>query len=264
MTFTRTAALGGVTFAGVIVGANLILVPAGLPLHGATPEAVLRFFTETADVVGVAALLMPLAWVASTVFAAGVLVELSRTGAAALGWSLIGFAGVLLQNAAFAGVVALRVGLASATVLDEATAEVVWRVHDALFTLNGTFLATALLGFSIGGRLGRLVPSWHAVLGVGAALLLFTSATLSFFVIQPASPVGWLGLTGWLLWVAWIVGCAGVLWRRPVGPARPARSGEPSGGVAAPSAGETAGRGRYSTRRRQLHQRSAVGEEGGT
>lgn len=207
--FSPIAGLSGLGFATVIVLANAIMVPTGLPPTGADTADAVAYFTTHRDVVGIASALTPAAWVLSTVFAAGVVAALWRSdrdrGEA---WSLVGFAGVLLQNGAFAGVIALRLALP-----DDPTG-VLWHLHDALFTLNGVFLALALLGLSLGGRHAGLIPEWHGALGLLSAALLFTSATLTPLITDHPGPLGLLGLAGWLLWVAWIVAYSLALIRR--------------------------------------------------
>jgi hypothetical protein len=208
--FLRIAGFSGLGFAAVIVLANVIMVPTGLPTTGADTADAIAYFSTNRGVVGVASALTPAAWALSTVFAAGAVAALWRSdrerGEA---WSLVGFAGVLLQNGAFAAVVALRLALA-----DDPTG-VLWSLHDALFTLNGVFLALALVGLSVSGRHAGLIPAWHARLGLLSAALLFTSATLTPLVVAHPGPLGLLGLTGWLLWVAWIVAYAVTLIRGP-------------------------------------------------
>jgi hypothetical protein len=78
-------------------------------------------------------------------------------------------------------------------------------VHDALFTLNGTFLALALVGLSLSGVRSRLIRPWHAALGLVSAALQFASAAATPLVIAGTGLLGLLGLAGWLLWVVWIV-----------------------------------------------------------
>ncbi|GIE93028.1 hypothetical protein [Paractinoplanes rishiriensis] len=166
------AKLGGLAalgFATTIVVANLIAIPAAPAFPGAS------------------AALTPLAWLCATVFGAAAVAVLGPSL-----WPLVGFAGLLLQNATFAGVIALRLALT------ESTTPALQAAHDALFTLNGTFLAVALLGLS----LVSFVPRWQCTLGLTAAALLFTSATITPLA---GDGVAMLGLVGWLLWVAWLV-----------------------------------------------------------
>ncbi|TQM83029.1 hypothetical protein FHX81_5442 [Saccharothrix saharensis] len=210
--FVRVAGFAGLGFATLIVLANVIVVPTGLPPTGADTADAVAYFSANRAVVGLTSALTPAAWVLSTVFAAGAVAALWRSdrdrGAA---WSLVGFAGVLLQNGAFAGVTALRLAL-----VDDPTG-VLWPLHDALFTLNGVFLALALLGLSLAGRHAGLIARWHAGLGLLSAALLFSSATLTPWIVRHAGPLGLLGLTGWLLWVAWIVAYSTALIRRATG-----------------------------------------------
>ncbi|ROP40402.1 hypothetical protein [Saccharothrix texasensis] len=213
--FLRIAGFAGLGFATLIVLANVIMVPTGLPTTGADTAEVIAYFSANRGAVGVASALTPAAWASSTVFAAGAVAALWRSdrerGEA---WSLVGFAGVLLQNGAFAAVTALRLAAA-----DDPTGAL-WSLHDALFTLNGVFLASALVGLSLSGRHAGLIPAWHARLGYSSAVLLGTSATLTPLVIARPGVLGLLGLVGWLLWVAWLVVCSAALIRCAPGAGR--------------------------------------------
>jgi hypothetical protein len=142
-------------------------------------------------------------------FGAGAVAAL-RTSAGNEPWALAGFAGLILQNATFTGVVAIRQALASTA---GEGAAILWVLHDALFTLNGTFLATAMLGLSAAGLRAGLIRLWHGGIGLCAAALQFTSAVLTPLIIGGGGPLGLLGLAGWLLWVVWIAGYGIVLLR---------------------------------------------------
>jgi hypothetical protein len=206
MGFSRITGIAALGFALTIVLANAIMVPAGLPLTGAEIGEVTAFFGTEGDIVAIASALTPAAWLLATLFGAGALTALRRSergrGEA---WSLLGFTGLALQNATFAAVVATRLALTSTAARDSATTAGLWVLHDALFTLNGTFLALALLGLSVAGLRAALIRPWHGALGLASAALLFGSATLTPLVIDHAGPLGLLGLAGWLMWVAWIV-----------------------------------------------------------
>lgn len=206
--FSRVSGLSALGFALLIVLANALMVPAGLPRTGADLRDVDAFFGTEGDIVGLGSALTPAAWVLATVFGAGAVSVLwsseRRQGEA---WSLVGFAGLVLQNAAFAGVIATRLALVSTAAHDTtATATAgLWALHDTLFTLNGTFLATALIGLSVGGLRARLIRPWHGTLGLLSAALMFASATLTPLIVDEEGPLGLLGLVGWLAWVVWIV-----------------------------------------------------------
>ncbi|MES4908674.1 MULTISPECIES: 2-oxoglutarate/malate transporter [unclassified Streptomyces] len=205
MGFSRISGIAALGFAFLIVFSNVIQVPAGMPLTGADVDEVDAFFGAKAGVVGVGSALTPAAWALATLFGAGAVSALWRSerdrGEA---WSLLGFAGLILQNAAFAGVIAVRLALASTAGDRAAGTSGLWAFHDALFTLNGTFLALALVGLSVGGLRSGLIRSWHGALGLLSAALLFASATLVPLVIDHAGPLGLLGLVGWLMWVVWL------------------------------------------------------------
>lgn len=158
------------------------------------------FFATAGDAVGIASTLGPVAWLLAVLFGAGAVAAL-RTYPGNEPWALAGFAGLVLQNATFAGVVAIRSALASTA---GEGAAVLWAVHDALFTLNGTLLATAMLGLSVAGLRAGIIRPWHGALGLFAAALQFTSALLTPLIIGEGGPLGLLGLAGWLMWVVWI------------------------------------------------------------
>lgn len=202
-----------IAFAALIVGANLIAVSDGLPLPGADMADVAAFFGSS-PAAALSSAFVPLAWLAATVFCASAVVRLWHAERV---WALVGFAGVLLQNATFAAIVATR--LALTTVADDA----LWALHNGFFALNGTFLAIAMIGFSVGGARAGLIRPWHAYLGYTGAALQFASATLAFAVVD--GRLGFVGLAGWVLWVVWLVAYGVVLLRgsgRRVDAAQPA------------------------------------------
>ncbi|MFF6780197.1 2-oxoglutarate/malate transporter [Streptomyces sp. NPDC012510] len=212
--FLRLSGIAALGFAFLIVMGNVIVVPAGLPRTGAHVDSVDAFFRTEGHLVGLASMLTPAAWVLATLFGAGAVRALWRSERARHeAWSLLGFTGLILQNSAFAGVIAIRLALASTAADGTEGSAGLWALHDALFTLNGTFLALALVGLSVGGRHAGIIRPWHHVLGLLSAALLFTSATLTPLLIGRTSPLGLLGLAGWLLWVIWVVAYGIVLMR---------------------------------------------------
>lgn len=214
--FTRVGGLAALGFATIIVGVNLILTPAGMPAAGANPGEVAAFFRTHGGIVAVSSGLTPIAWVLATLFGAGAVATLrSAERARGEAWSLVGFAGLLLQNATFAGVVAARVALASLDGEPLSAYATLQALHDSAFALNGAFLATALLGLTVAGRRTGLLRRWHGALGLVSAALLLTSSLLAPMLVE-GSPAGLLGLAGWLTWVAWIVAYGLALLRRPV------------------------------------------------
>lgn len=214
MGFPRICGFAAVGFAAMITLSNVIQVPAGLPAAGAGLGEVVAFFGAKSHIVGIGSALTPAAWVLATMFGAGVVSVLwgseRRRGEA---WSLLGFAGLVLQNAAFAGVIAIRLALTSIAVDDKGATAGLWALHDALFALNATFLALALVGLSVGGLRAGLIRRWHGRLGLVSAALLFASATLTTWFFGRSDAFGLLGLVGWLLWVVWIVAYGVILIR---------------------------------------------------
>ncbi|MFF2023239.1 2-oxoglutarate/malate transporter [Streptomyces sp. NPDC058171] len=235
---SRVGGFAAIGFALSITLSNAVLVPAGLPPTGSPTDEVTQFFATEGTSVALGSLLTPTAWLLAALFGAGVVSAL-RHGSRARSevWSLFGFAGLVLQNGAFAAIVAIRLALASVALPAGAPATALWAVHDALFTLNGTFLAMALIGLSTAGTRAGLIARWHGALGLLSAALMFSSATLTPLVIDGRGPLGLLGLVGWLLWVVWTTAYGVALLRapNPPQPDRPASPG-PSAADAVPGA----------------------------
>lgn len=200
--FSTVSGAGAIGFATVIVLGNVFLLPAGMPLTAADPGEVTAFFGANGAVVGVATACAPAAWVLATLFGAGAVAVLwPSERARGEAWSLVGFAGLLMQCVTFTGIVAIRLALTQGS-----PAESLWALHDAVFTLNGAFLALALVGLSTGGLRAGLLRPWHCRLGLASAALLFGSASLSPLVVAHGGVLGLIGLTGWLMWVVWLCG----------------------------------------------------------
>ena len=117
-----------------------------------------------------------------------------------------------MQNALFGGVVATQVALGAADLSDDSR-WLVWQLHNALFTLNGTSLAIILLSFSVAGLRAGLIRRWHAGLGLTAAVVLqISSMTTPFHEDNEA--LGSIGLVGFVLWLVWVTTYSLVLLRR--------------------------------------------------
>lgn len=212
--FLRVGGAAGIGFAALILLLNLlVLVPAGLPSPGSSLDEAVAFFGTEPAAMDLGSMFLPAVWVLATVFGAAAVAaardaEHARTEA----WALVGFAGVLLQNLNVTTVSAVRLALAHTEAAE--TAPVLWALHEALFGLNGTFLALALVGLSLSGRRAGLIPIWLAIIGFTAAALQFTSAVLTPVIMDGNDAAGLIGLTGWLLWVGWLA-AYGIFLLRP-------------------------------------------------
>ncbi|HET6706173.1 hypothetical protein [Amycolatopsis sp.] len=198
MGFTAVAGLGGLGFVLLAVVVNVCYLRAGLPMPGRQPADVAAAFAASGNALKRPSVLAPASWLGTTVFAAGLLSVLPG------GWALAGFAGVLLQNATFAVVEALRFGLAAAA-RDGSSVAGLWGFSAVLFGFNQVFLAIALLGFSVAGAQAGLFADWHAWLGYVSAALLFVSASAAPYHVDGTNRVAPAGLAGWLGWITWIV-----------------------------------------------------------
>lgn len=206
MDFSFLAGIGGLGFVTLAIAINVIYARAGLPfpVSNSGLSAVTDDFASVGDRLKAPSVVAPLTWLLLTLFAAG-LVSILWQDDAGIGWLLVGFAGVLMQNVTFTVVEALRFGMASAAAHDRGSMAGLWGLSNVLFGFNQVFLATALLGFSAAGAGAGLIAGWHLWLGLASAVLLFLSASVSPYNVHGSNRTSILGLIGWLGWAAWIV-----------------------------------------------------------
>ncbi|CRZ14026.1 hypothetical protein [Mycolicibacterium neworleansense] len=204
--FTTWAAVGGLVFVAVAVVVNVIYVRARLPLPvaGKPLAAVITDFDSAGDRLPWPSVVVPTGWLGITVFAAGMTSIAWDAAVDSRMWALVGFAGVMLQNASFAIVEALRFGLAAAARLEPSAVAGLWAFSNVLFGFNQLFLATALIGFTAASA--SIAPEWLAIVGYLSAAALFIAASASPFNARGASRTALLGLIGWLGWMIWIAG----------------------------------------------------------
>ncbi|GAB2515097.1 2-oxoglutarate/malate transporter [Nocardia heshunensis] len=216
MAFTVWAGLAGFGFVLLAVGINVIYVRYQLPFPLAAGgfDVVAESFAAVGPALKRPSVAAPAAWVCTTVFAAGMLSVLGGGGISGQPWALVGFAGVLMQNATFAVVEALRFAMAEGAVRDRNSIAGLWTLSNVLLGFNQVFLALALLGFSAAGAGTGFLAPWQVVLGYVSAALLFVSASISPYNATGTAKGGFIGFVGWLGWAAWIVAAGVTLIRR--------------------------------------------------
>ncbi|NYE70784.1 hypothetical protein [Microlunatus parietis] len=215
MSITSLAGLAGLGFVLLAVVINVVYLRVGLPMPGARLSlAATEALAGAGQRIKAPSVFAPAGWLCTTLFAAGLLGALWRHDQlASNSWALVGFAGVLMQNAAFMVVEALRFGMAEAARQGRASVAGLWVFGNVLFGFNQVFLAVAVLGFTAAGATLGLIPAWHAWLGWISAALLFASATVAPYNADGTNRVAVIGLIGWLGWAAWIVAYAITLLR---------------------------------------------------
>ncbi len=210
----RVGGLAGLSFIAVVGSVNIILGASGMPRAGATRSEVQTYFADHGDTVALASSLATLVWLCLGLFGAGLVARLRAEAPDRVeSWPLLGLGGVIMQNAFFGGVVGTQIVLGAAG-LSEDSRWLVWQLHNALFTLNGTSLAIILLSFSVAGLRAGLIQRWHAVLGLTAAVILQVSS-LSTPYHEDNEALGSIGLLGFILWLVWVAAYSVVLLRRP-------------------------------------------------
>jgi hypothetical protein len=196
------AGLGGVGFAA-IVGAENAVLPRP-PDFDASGEEVLRWVHDHHALVAVVVASFAVTTVCLATFIGGFLVRSFREEQAETAvYAVIGTVGALMIGAWFALVVIsqlLLLGLDGSSTASPATAELIWHLHTAAFTVN--VVAIGIAGFGVAGAAVRmgLAPSWCRPLSI-VALVAGVATTL-----QSSSAVnggaGWrIGLVTFVSWL---------------------------------------------------------------
>ncbi|MEO3888396.1 hypothetical protein [Nonomuraea sp. B5E05] len=208
MTTTSLAGVAGIGFVLLAIIINVIYVRAGLPqpTSGQSLDAVTDALAGVGKRINAPSVFVPASWLFTTVFAAGLLAALWRGDqTAGNAWALVGFAGVLMQNATFMVVESLRFGAAAAARHHRGSVAGLWAFGNVLFGFNQVFLAIAVLGFTAAGVGLAFIPAWHAWLGWISVALLFVSSTAAPYNADGTNRIAVTGLLGWLGWASWIV-----------------------------------------------------------
>lgn len=208
MSTTTLAALGGLSFVLLAIAVNIIYGRGRLPLPtaGGNRDQAAEGFSRGGRALTRSAILAPASWLCLIVFASALLAQVWSTAPDqnAQAWAVVGLSGVLLQNATFAGVEALRFAVAEGALRARSIVGALWTLSIALFGFNQVFLSTAVLGFTAAGAITGLVPVWFTAIGSVSALLLFVGASATPYRVSRPHGSAMIGLVGWLGWIVWI------------------------------------------------------------
>lgn len=140
------------------------------------------------------------------VFAAGLSSWCSRTEPRSTMWAGLGQASTAVVAVLFGLVNVLQVTMVAARDQLDAAPDVrqlVWTMHNAVFTVNLIAIGLALLALGRAAVQSRLVPTWMGpVTAVGGGLL-FASALPAVAVVQGSAWMA-VGLLGFLIWMAFL------------------------------------------------------------
>ncbi len=199
----RLAAIGGLTFATLVVTTNIL--QGAVPAMDADASEIVSYldshraqsvFATAAYAVGLPFLLM----FASAFY--GRLRSVGRREDAP--WARFGMIGALLIAPMFAAVVVERIVLLVATDDIIGTPEIVtllWRLEMAAFALNGLPVTVAVLGFGIAGARAGLLPAWFGRWVPVVAVFGVVGAACSVISLQGA-PTGFFGVVPFISWMA--------------------------------------------------------------
>ncbi|MEJ2086117.1 MAG: hypothetical protein P8Y44_10635 [Acidobacteriota bacterium] len=205
MDFKRIAGICGIIFAGTVFTVNAFFVGPVKPMGDTELSEIVSYYTEHGDVVRLFAYVAPFAWVAISLFAAGVVVSTQSEGRQN-GWAIMGAVGIATMIATFCGVVTADLALAgraSTLAANPQFTRVLWDYHMVLQILNFTFVAMALGGFAMAAVTSKTAPRLGKFSLLGAGLLLAAS-TQSLAGLNGTGPVS-IVLPGFLVWLIFII-----------------------------------------------------------
>lgn len=214
MSITRAAGLGGLCFGVAVAGVNTFLVGPSKPMGSPELSRIVAYYVDHGETVAWLAFIAPIAWVAITLFAAGVVVSTRNRDRGVNGWALFGFAGVVTMIPTFCGVVTADAVLAAGAAKLAANPEytrTLWDFHMILQILNWTFVAIALAGFGMAAVTAGTAPRLGKV-GVAGAFLLLAGATQSVPGLTGERSV-LVGLPGFLAWLIFVIGYSWIMVR---------------------------------------------------
>ncbi len=207
-TANRTAALGGIGFAAIVITENILRGPG--PDTDASTNEVLDYYASHRTLVTVATGLFVLTFPCIMLFAGGLWRAFAHHGVAR--------SGVPALYAMLASFTAVMVADVSLNVLvhdgraDAATTGVLWSMRGAALMLNGGILGSGVLLMAQGAGCANALPRWLRPLGTLCGIL----AIISCVGLVPAmdgAAIGLAGLAAFACWLVWLLAASVSLWR---------------------------------------------------
>ncbi len=198
---SRAAGAGGLAFLVLVAFQNVLRAVAG-PATNASPQRVLAFFADHAWTVHVLAATYVVGFIPLFAFAAGI-ASAARSDPHARMWARIGTASVGVIAVLFGLVNIVQVVLVAANTTlrgDPALVQVLWSMHNAVFTFNFVAIAGALAGLGTAASTTGLAPAWMRPAATAGALLLAVAALPAVAEVH-GSPILGIGLLGFLAWL---------------------------------------------------------------
>jgi hypothetical protein len=209
------AGIGGLVFLVLVAAQNVLKAVLG-PANVASPADLFELRHTNAWSVHVLVVTYALGFPALLAFAAGVNTWCARVQPRSAVWASMGQASTVVIMVLFGLVNVLQVTMIAARDLLDATPELgqlLWTLHNAVFTINLIAVGGALLGLGRAAALARLIPSWMgAASSIGAALLI--ASALPAVAVVNGSPWMSVGLLGFLVWLVFLAVASGAMLRR--------------------------------------------------
>ena len=215
MDFKRVAGICGIGFGVIVFTANAFFVGPAKPLGGVPLSEIVSHYSEHGNLIWSFAYVGPIAWVAISLFAAGVVVS-TRSKGRLNGWALAGLLGIATMIPTFCGVVTADLVLAaraSTLAANPQYTQLLWDCQMVLQILNLTFVALALGGFGMAAVTSATAPRLGKLAAVGA-LLLLAGATQSKTGLTGAGPA-LVAIPGFVIWLIFVVGYSVAMIRSP-------------------------------------------------
>ena len=202
----RTAGLGAIGFAAIVVAQNL-LRGGSAPANDAPAAEVLTHFADNRGMHAVLGALFVVAVGAIAAFVGGSFRRL--TASSRPGWAYAGYAGAIGVVGLFSVIVASEQALsvvAHGDSPDLGAVEALWALHNSAFTVLHAMLAIALVGLAKAGVAAGVTPkAFDRLAPIGGALLAAGAVAGPFIAAGEAMPVFGLAMLGFVTWLAFLV-----------------------------------------------------------
>ena len=217
---TRRAGLagaGGLVFLVLIAGQNVLKAALG-PTNTASAADLTEFTHDRAWSVHLLVVTYVLGFPALLAFGAGLRTWCTTTQPRTAAWAGLGQLSTVVIAVLFGLVNVIQITMVAARDVlagSPELAQVLWTLHNAVFTINLVAVGTALLGLGRAAASARLIPSWLGIATAIGAVLLIASALPAVAVVE-GSPWMAVGLVGFLIWMVFLaVAGVGLLRRAP-------------------------------------------------
>jgi len=209
------AGAGALVFLVLIAGQNVLKAALG-PTNTASTADLTEFMQDRAWSVQLLVITYALGFPALFAFSAGLRAWCAAAQPRSATWAGLGQLSTVAIAVLFGLVNVIQITMIAARDVLAGSpdlAQVLWTLHNAVFTINLVAVGSALIGFGRAAASARLIPSWLGSVTAVGGVLLIASAFPAVAVVE-GSPWMAVGLAGFLIWMVFLAVAGIALLRR--------------------------------------------------